>query len=291
MELLTVVTPTYNRSACLKGCYDSLLSQTSKQFVWLIVDDGSTDDTQSVVKNWMEDGRIRIEYLKKENGGKASALNLALDHIQTLYTVCLDSDDTFLQGAVEKALDQLKRIREDSTCCGILALRNAANGNVMGGKSIPKEMAFVTAADVILKLELRTEYICFYKTDVLKQYRFPEYEGEKFVPPSWMMFQITQDYRYKTSWDRFCTCEYIADGLTKNKKKVILKNPKGYSCAKRWSFDLAPTLRLTVKNGIMYDCGCFIAKDSRWLSNTRRKLWAIVLYPLGILTYYLRFHK
>ena len=287
--LLTIITPTYNRAYTLPSCYRSLCRQTDQRFKWLIIDDGSTDETEEVVNSWIQEKKIEIEYLKKENGGKASALNLGLDKVDTEYVVCLDSDDYFYSDAVEKALNQLAEIEGQTSSCGILALRTNPDGTVMGGESIPLDMKYVKAADVFLKLNLHTELICFYKTKILKKYRFPVFEGEKFVSPAWMQYQITQEYNYAVSWDKFCCCEYVSDGLTQNKKKVILNNPKGYTCVKRWSFDLAPSPRGLIKNGIMYDCGCLLGKDKNWLKNVRHKGWAVALMPVAYLVKRIRF--
>ena len=88
--------------------------------------------------------------------------------------MCLDSDDWFYDNAVELALSELEKCKDDEKCCGILALRNNPDGSVMGKREIPKEMKTITAVDVFLKLNLNTELICFYKTDILKEFRFPE---------------------------------------------------------------------------------------------------------------------
>lgn len=279
--LLTVATPSYNRAYTLSGCYKSLCDQTDKRFKWLIIDDGSTDETESLVASWMEEHKISITYIKKENGGKASALNAGLDKLDTPYAVCLDSDDIFLDNTVELAIASLENVKDDDHCCGVLALRTNPDGKIMGNREIPREMKHITAADVFLRLNFSTELICFYKVCILKKFRFPEYENEKFVSPAWMQYQITQDYYYATSWDALCICEYVADGLTKNKRKIIAKNPRGYSCVKRWSFNLAPTLKLRIKHGIMYDCGCILANDKDWMKNARHKALAILLYPVG----------
>ncbi|MBR1709822.1 MAG: glycosyltransferase family 2 protein [Clostridia bacterium] len=279
--LLTIATPTYNRAHTLPKCYESLCNQTDKRFIWLVIDDGSSDNTSEIVSQWIEEGKIHISYQKKTNGGKASALNVGIDLLETMYAVCLDSDDWFYDNAVELALKELETVKYDAKCCGLLALRNNPDGTVMGKREIPKEMKNITAVDVFLRLNLNTELICFYKTEILKKFRFPEYPGEKFVSPAWMQYAITQNYYYVSSWSKLCGCEYIADGLTKNKRKVIIKNPRGYTCVKKFSFDLAPTLQLRVKHGIMYDCGCLLAKDKDWLKNARHKVLAIILMPVA----------
>lgn len=287
--MLTIITPTYNRAHTLPDVYNSLLKQTDKNFLWMVVDDGSSDSTEELVRGWMAENRLCIEYLKKQNGGKASALNVAIDALHTDYAVCLDSDDTFVLDAVEKALKQLDCIKDDSELCGILALRSNPNGTVMCGREIPHSYETLKAEDIFLREHIKAELICFYKSSVLRQYRFPEFEGEKFISPAWMQYEITRRYSYKTSWDSFCVCQYIADGLTKNKRRVIAKNPHGYTCVKCFSFNLAPTLKMKIKHGIMYDCGCIIGKDRNWLKNVKHKVLAVLLLPIAVPVYLKRF--
>lgn len=288
---LTVITPTFNRAHTLPKCYQTLCNQSCKDFMWLIIDDGSTDNTEDLVNNWISENKLTIVYKKKQNGGKASALNVGLDLLNTKYAVCLDSDDFFYESAIDTALEELQNIEKNQKCCGILALRNNPDGSVMGKVEIPAGMKTITAVDIFLKLNLNTELICFYKSEILCHYRFPEFSGEKFVSPAWMQYAITQDYYYAVSRSKLCECEYISDGLTKNKRKVIIKNPRGYTCVKKFSFDLAPTLKLQIKHGIMYDCGCLIAKDKNWLKNVNHKLLAVMLMPFAKMVKLKRFRN
>lgn len=287
--MITVMTPTYNRAYILDNAYQSLLKQTDKDFLWLIVDDGSTDDTETLVQKWMDEKKIRIEYLKKPNGGKASALNLAIESLNTEYAVCLDSDDMFYPDTIRLAAEKLDTIRDDEAFCGIVALRHNPDGTVMGGRDMPRDAKTVTAADLFVKWCLNTELICFYKTAVLQQYRFPTFEGEKFVSPAWMQYKVTEKYCYLPVWEKLCECEYVSDGLTKNKRRVIVKNPNGYSCVKRYSFNLAPTMKLRVKHGIMYDCGCILAKNRQWLEGVDHKILACLLKPAAYIVCRRRF--
>ena len=287
--LLTVATPTYNRAYTLGECYKSLCEQTDKRFMWLVIDDGSSDDTEELIASWKSEGKILIKYYKKVNGGKASALNVGINLLETQYAVCLDSDDRFFPETVEIALKLLQKIEHDEKCCGILALRNNPDGTVMGNKELPQNITKITAADLFLKYNLNTELICFYKVNILKKYRFPEFDGEKFVSPAWMQYEITQKYYYSPSWEKLCCCEYIGDGLTKNKRKVIKKNPHGYTCVKKYSFDLSTDLKLIIKHGIMYDCGCLLGHDKMWLKNVRHKGWAVILMPIAAIVKWRKF--
>ena len=99
--LLTVCTPTYNRAHTLPRLYESLVRQTSQDFEWLVVDDGSTDNTRELVDGWVAEGRIRIRYVYKENGGKPSAHNLGVRMAAGELFFCVDSDDYLTDNAVE----------------------------------------------------------------------------------------------------------------------------------------------------------------------------------------------
>lgn len=288
--MITVVTPTYNRKGKLENCFLSLKRQTNKKFIWLIIDDGSDDNTEQLVSVWMNEFSW-IKYVKKENGGKASALNKALDIIDTDYVVCLDSDDMFYDQTIELALKDLNSIVDDTKCCGILALRNNKDGTVMGNKEIPKKMKKIIIANILVDMHYSTEVICFYKTDIIKKYRFPEFIGERFVSPSWIQYEITKKYYFKTSWNRLCCCEYCEDGLTRNKRKVIAKNPYGYTAVRIQSFYFAKSFKSIIRNGIMYNCGCIIGKNKNWLKDSPKKIWTILLLPAGYFVYLVRYKK
>ncbi len=286
---LTVITPTYNRASTLRKCYDSLLHQTCFSFEWLLVDDGSTDNTETIVNEWIkETDKFKIRYVKKQNGGKASALNVAFAMLETQYACILDSDDYLVDTAVESFLKDKELADKDNNCCGVMAFRHNEDGTVMGGRSIPITNGRITMID-ILNERFRTELFCFYKTSIVKQFRFPQFPNEKFVSPQWLDFELSRNYYFVPSNKQYCICVYIADGLTKNKKKVIVRNPRGYTAVKRQSFEFSKCLNLSIKHGLMYDCGCIIGKDKEWLENSPQKLLSIVLMPLAYLIYVIRF--
>lgn len=293
VKKLTVITPTYNRAYILEKCYNSLINQSCKDFLWLVVDDGSSDNTDELISKWKKDSVIEIQYLKKKNGGKASALNLALDNLNTPFAVCLDSDDYFYKDTVRIALKHLQSIKDNNKCCGLLALRNNPDGTVMGDKEIPDKTEYATAADIMLGLglALRTELICFYKSEKLLKFRFPQFEKEKYVSPSFIQYQITRKDYFKVCRERLCCCEYLDDGLTRNKDIVIIKNPRGYTCIKRLAFEQAPNIIQLFKQGIMYDCGCIISRNPDWLRESPNKLLSLLLYPLGFIAYLIRFKQ
>ena len=288
---VTVVTPTYNRGYILDKCYISLKNQTSKSFNWLVIDDGSTDNTEDLVLKWKEEAHIPIEYYKKENGGKASALNLALDKTNTEYFVCLDSDDQFTLTAIEAALKNLALIKGNDNYCGIIALRNNSNGGVVGGKRIPEEVVETTVMEITDKYRIRPEFIQFYKMSVISNYRFPEIQGEKYISPEFIAREINRKYKFKVSQQNLCICDYIEDGLTKNKVSIISKNPKGYTLIKKQSYELAEGLYAKSKHAIMYIAGSILSDDKDFIKKSQNRLMIFLLYPLGWMAYKKRFKE
>lgn len=290
-HLITVVTPTYNRAYILHKAYESLKKQTCKSFCWMIIDDGSTDNTEELVNKWIIERKIEIVYYKKDNGGKASALNFALDRIKTDFWVCLDSDDSFSNKAIELAIKELRKIKNNPKYCGILALRNTPNGEVLGGKRIPQKVTETTVMEVVNKYKIRSEFIQFYKTEATSNYRFPQIPGEKFISPEYLAMEINKKYKFIVSQNTFCYCEYLSDGLTKNKLDVIKKNPKGYTLIKRHSFELAKGFIPKSKHCLMYIAGCILSKDKNCIRYSPNKLMTVLYYPLGWLVYLIKFRK
>lgn len=288
---ITVVTPTYNRAYTLERCYKSLCNQTNKNFIWLIIDDGSEDNTEEIIQKYRKDNIINIKYIKKNNGGKASALNKSMGFIQTKYCACLDSDEYFSNDAIEIALEELDKIKNKDNVCGIIALRRDKTGKVLGGKEIPEKVEYIKYVDINNKYNIRSEVICFYKTEILKNYKFPEFEGEKFVSPAYIQHEISRKYMYKVFRNPIIFCEYLEDGLTKNKVKVIRKNPQGYIIVIRQAFELSSKITKKIKHGIMYGAASILIKDKTFVRNSPHKLLSILLYPVSYIAYVKRFKE
>ena len=288
---ITIITPTFNREHTLNRCYESLCGQSNKDFLWLVVDDGSKDNTENLIKKFQKENNIEIEYIKKENGGKASALNLALDIINTKYCVCLDSDEYFSNDAIEIALKYLGEIENKQDICGIIALRSDENGNVLGEKQIPKSVDDIRFIDINDKYNIVSEVICFYKTKIVRKFRFPKFEAEKFVSPAYIQYEITKDYKFKVFRESIIFCKYLEDGLTKNKRNVIKKNPKGYLAVKKQSYKYSKNWIKIIKHGIMYGAVSILDKDKDFIKTSPHKILSCVLYPVSYIIYKMRFKE
>ena len=292
MKLITVFTPTYNRSLTLKRCYDSLVRQTSYNFIWQIIDDGSTDNTEEVVRQFINENKIKIIYVKKENFGKASAINKSLDITTTELWVCLDSDDYFFDTAIETYEKLYRLIEYEDLICGLLSLRSKKNGEPMNGIDIPHNVVYETQFNIRYRLHIKPEYVQVYKTRIINKYRFPIFEGEKYIPLSYMQDQIDQRYKFLIFHDPSMVCEYRNDGITKNHKQLVKNNPKGYTAFKKQQINMTSNLIFKIKACITYDTGCILSKNIKAIVlNSPQKILTTLLTPFGLLDYILRYKK
>lgn len=232
MKRFTVFTPTYNRGYLLENVYRSLQRQTFKDFEWVVVDDGSTDNTLDMLKEWSaEENFFPIVYCAVENGGKHRAINKAVSMARGELFFIVDSDDyltkTALETAdrVEKSIDQ----NQKSQFCGICGQKGYADGRAVGTIFPGEEYLDITHIERdVYKLDGDKAEI-FY-TDAMKKYPFPEIDGEKFLIESIVWERMAHDgYRIRYFNDIIYICEYLPDGLTKKSAEILTKNPKGYA--------------------------------------------------------------
>lgn len=227
------MTPTYNRAYILKDAYDSLRTQSSFDFEWIIVDDGSTDETEEIVRAWMEEKKnFSIVYKKQNNGGKHRAVNRGVLLAKYDYFLILDSDDSLANDAVETIHEWIAGIAGLKGFAGIAGLRGKADIAIEG---TPQEQ-YIDATNLERKkYGLLGDIAEIYKTEILKKYPFPEFEGENFIRESAVWDRIAKDGMKIRFYSKIIyLCEYIEDGLTKNtNENTYARNFKGFAyCSK-----------------------------------------------------------
>lgn len=289
MKILTIFTPTYNRAYILSELYDSLCSEPSDSFVWLIVDDGSTDNTQTLVEKWQRENLIEIIYFKQENGGKMQAHNKGVELCTTPLFFCIDSDDQIAFGAVEKILETYHTLRDDEFLGGIAAKRLIIN------KPSSRNLPNVRRSTLhnIYRLGFRGDTSLVFKTKVLREYPFPKIEGEKFVTEGYVYDQIDQKYELLVLDEFLMRCEYQEDGYTVNADSLYLKYPKGWALYYSQYYRLyAITLRDKIKYMGYYISMCLIARKPviSMLKDSPSMLMCLLSIPAG-LKFYKRFKR
>lgn len=175
MNLFTVFTPTYNRSKTLGRVYQSLLKQTDKEFVWLIVDDGSSDNTKELVEIWQSEGEIEIEYYYKKNEGKITAMHFAYQLAKTKYIISIDSDDELTPKAVEVfrlEWSNIEKANLESQFAVIAAMTTFTDGNLNGNFHFPEGIEFMDASyhEMVLKYRNNNENIVSWNLHKLREY-------------------------------------------------------------------------------------------------------------------------
>ena len=236
--MLTIFTPTYNRSKLLKRAYQSLKDQTNRDFCWLIVDDGSTDDTKKVVEGWIQEGGIPIEYHYCENGGKMRAHNRGVRLCKTDWFLCLDSDDYLVNDAVESILKCIDENTVDDRLAGIIAHKGKNSTELLSGVDFPDGIRRSTLYGLYLK-GFKGETTLIFRTEVLKKYPFPEIDGEKYVPEDYIYDKIDAEYEYLVFNKILTVCEIVSDGYTDSVRKLREDNKQA------WYFYFEQRARIT----------------------------------------------
>ncbi len=289
MVTLTVFTPTYNRAYILHRCYESLCRQTSKDFMWLIIDDGSADNTKELVNEWIQkDNGFEINYVYKENGGMHTGHNKAYELINTELNVCIDSDDYMPDNAVELITEFWKKYGSDKYS-GIASLDNDEEGNIIGTKfPCQKSIKLCDFYDQGGKGDKNL----IYRTEVMKKYPpYPEFEGEKFVPLDYKYLLADQEYDLLILNEPTCTVEYMEDGSSLNMFKQYYKNPKGFLFMRKIHMVYDKKLKSQFKSCIHYVSGSLILKNRKFLKESPKKLLTLLACPLGIILYFIIMRK
>ncbi|MDR0221662.1 MAG: glycosyltransferase family 2 protein [Lachnospiraceae bacterium] len=223
---ITVFTPTYNRGYIIKRLYDSLRAQSYTGFEWIVIDDGSTDETASLLAEWAAETReFPLTYRRVENGGKHRAINLGVEMAGGDLFFIVDSDDYLAENALERLVYWEGTIAGMTGFAGVGGLRGFSEDEV-NGKAFTGEYRDATSLERGNVFGDKAE--AFY-TEVLRKYRFPEYEGENFLVEGIVWGAIADD-GLKIRWfnEIIYIGDYLEDGLSKSGAAKLLANPKGY---------------------------------------------------------------
>ncbi|MBC7523096.1 MAG: glycosyltransferase family 2 protein [Flavobacterium sp.] len=284
MKTLTVFTPTFNRAYCLGICYESLVKQTSHDFEWLIIDDGSTDETKSLVQSWINENKIEIKYHFKPNGGMHTGHNVAHKLIETELNVCIDSDDFMPNDSVEKIISLWRKYGSNSYA-GLVGLDATTDGKIIG-VPFPTDLKECTYAELQPKYKITGDKKSVYRTEIIKKYEeYPFFEGEKFVP-LYLPIVIDRDYKVLCFNEVFCIVEYQNDGSTLNIFKQYVKNPKGFAQQRKILMEYVPFQSVKFRNAIHYVSSSLLSQNWNFISESPQKLLTILAILPGILLYF-----
>ena len=283
MKTLTVFTPTYNRAYCLGRCYESLVAQDTDDFIWLVVDDGSSDNTRELVASWIKENKIEIRYVYQENQGMHGGHNTAYENIDTTLNVCIDSDDYMPPGAVSRILDLWETIKDQPRFAGIVGLDADTHGNILG-TPIPEMLKETTIYDLYHHHKVKGDKKLVYRTEVVKQYPpYPLFEGERFVPLGYLYQLIDQDYLLLPTNDVFCIVEYQEDGSSLNMLKQYRRHPNGFAFTRIHGMRLAKNFKDRFKNAVHHVSCALFTRNTSFISESPNKPLTVLAIPFGLL--------
>lgn len=259
-KLVTVLTPTYNREKYLLKLFKSLSDQTNQGFEWLIVDDGSTDGTEYTVSKFKGNSTFKITYIKKENGGKHTALNIGFKKIDTLFIFIVDSDDILTKDAIQQIYDNAEIVKNNNLC-GISFLRGYSEIKCIGDR-FPQDKGILNGIDIQFRYKVRGDKAEVWRTDILNKYTFPVFEGEKFQGENYIWWQIAREYNMLYINKIIYITEYLEGGLSLSGKKMRIKNPCGGMENAKMAFFKEFPLLVRIKYSWLYICYGFFAGEN-----------------------------
>ena len=289
MEFVTVLTPTYNRAHTLPRLFRSLQNQSVQNFLWMVIDDGSTDGTEQLISSMMSQSNFSILYYQKENGGKHTALNYAFDRITTELILIVDSDDRLTGDALETIEKKWAQVKDDKTVAGISFLLGSSGTDVIGS-CYPRDDAIMNPIDVMFRHRVSGDKIVAWKSSVLTQYRFPVFPEERFQGERTIRWQIAQEYNLLYENKIICIAEYLEGGLTRLGRPLRIRCPRGGMESSKIAFGKKFPIYARVKNAVLYNCYAAFAKVSvrnRLQSVEHAKLLvALTIVPGKLLWFY-----
>lgn len=291
MATLTVFTPLYNRKTTLKRTYESLCRQTNKDFIWLIIDDGSTDNPYEEIEKWLaKDNGFEIKYIYKENGGMHTAHNTAYENIDTELNVCIDSDDYMPDNAVELILDCWKE-NKDKGYAGIIALDYGDSTKAVIGKELPKDNDSTTLMGYYNNGGSGDKKL-IYRTDIIKSTPpYPVFENEKYVALAYKYHIIDEKYEMKILNECVCIVDYQMDGSSTNMYRQYMRNPKGFAFWRKEQMRHAVNFKQKIKACVHYVSSSLICGNKHFIKESPEKFLTIIAVPFGFALKILIKHK
>lgn len=223
VPMLSIITPTFNRSFQLKNVYNSLLKNNNNCFEWIIVDDGSDDSTGKEVTKWMSEKKINIRYVFQDNAGVTCARERGEHMVNTEWMTWIDSDDIFKEHAVDRIFECITKFSEElnaNKCAGLLfPLEINGKYEITTGRH--------TLTEQYYKYGLSGEFMAVMKTNIHNRFGFPKFRGERFVTESVLFRKIDYYYYYLCLNIPIVIRRYLNDGLTSNINSIHDNNEYG----------------------------------------------------------------
>lgn len=289
MPALTIFTPAYNRAYSIVDTYKSLCRQTCKNFIWLVVDDGSTDNTAQVIKEFQKkDNGFEIRYIYKDNGGMHTAHNTAYENIDTLLNVCIDSDDYMTDNAVELIINCWQSCGSDKYA-GIIALDIDSEKKQVIGTRLPDDRKSISTSAFYEQGGLGDKKF-IYRTDIINSVPpYPVFENEKYVSLGYKYSLIAEKYEMIILNEPVCVVEYRNDGSSMNMLRQYKRNPRGFAFIRKVHMKYNKSAKRNFIDNIHYVSSSVFIKNKNFLKESPMKAMTLAAIPFGIaLNFYIR---
>lgn len=282
---VTVITPTYNREDHLEKLYRSLLAQTSDSFCWLIVDDGSTDDTEQRIMRLKNEGLVDIRYMYQANAGKHVALNSGIANVETNIIFVVDSDDLLTEDAIETILNYWPQVLE-KRLAGVSFLREGKDGKIIGDK-YPADLMTDTFINVRYNMNVKGDKAEVWDSKILKNYPFPVFTGEKFLGEACVWGRIANRYEMLFVNKVIYITEYLEGGLTKSGRLLRIRCPLGGMEHAKVALSHEVNIKKRIKNAWLFICYGLFAKKSiiEIIRESGNSKFVILNTPFGVALY------
>ena len=257
MPFISILTPTYNRGELLLPLYDSLKNLTFKDFEWLIVDDGSEDDTEQYALSWIahniENAEFPICYIKKSNGGKHTAINRGVREANGELILILDSDDTLPSDSLATIAQYFEQCKDYKDCAGVCGLMAHHDGQLIG-TGFPKDPMYESALlfRYAEKGNVTGDLLEVYKTSVMREFPFPEIENERFCPESLVWNRIANKYKLFCFNKVIYYRDYLEGGLTSKIVRIRMNSPIASTMTYAEMLDYNISLKWKIRSAINY---------------------------------------
>lgn len=279
---LTIFTPTYNRGKLLDRVYKSLVEQKCKDFEWLIVDDGSTDNTSAVVEQFIKERKIAVRYIYKENGGKHTAYNVAINNALGDLFLCLDSDDILAPNTVDIIMHSNNKLQDND--CGFIGYKQDTKGKLLSARLQSDESTHYGLFQYGKKQNITGEFTFIFKKDIIQNYLYPVFPNERFIGECVLYDKLEIDgYTFCPLKEVIEICEYQPKGLSNDFNGLMKKNPAGYCLYFMQRIDMQDSLKSRIITAGKYNCFCILAGKNKSAYIGNHKKTVICCKPIGIL--------
>lgn len=283
MKQLTIYTPTYNREKLLTRVYNSLLKQDVNLFKWLVIDDGSTDNTRKLINSFINEKKIEIEYYYKKNGGVHTAREMAFEKCDTELIMSLDSDDWMIENSVKKILDFWNKKKSDDII-GIFCPAIVAN-NFRKASEFPKieksSFQFFT-----YKLNYKGDKATVIRANIIKNTKkYPVYDDEKLVGESYKWIQLPNDKYFVLFDEPIINYDYQDNGYSNQGIKNLIKNPKGFKANYLAYIKYSKYLKPLLRGIIGYISASLFIGDKKIIRNSPKPVLTFIFFPFGFVRF------